>query len=84
MFWQASVVSRGLTCGRAFALFVMLQWCAPHGIDLGLYPNLDDYESRIFNRPAVQAALSAEGGIDLLFGGVLLVCGRHRSHRPAP
>jgi len=42
-------------------LFVMLQWCGPHGIDLSIYPNLADYESRILQRPAVQAAMAAEG-----------------------
>jgi len=42
-------------------LFTILQWCTPQGIDLGLYPNLDDYEARIADRRAVQAALSAEG-----------------------
>lgn len=42
-------------------LFTMLQWCQPHGIDLAMYPNLDDYEDRIAQRPAVQAAMAAEG-----------------------
>ena len=30
-------------------------------IDLQIWPNLDDYEFRISQRPAVQAAMSAEG-----------------------
>jgi len=42
-------------------LFVMLQWCGPHGIDLSLYPNVADYDSRMLQRPAVQAAMAAEG-----------------------
>jgi hypothetical protein len=39
----------------------MLQWCEKFGIDLQIYPNLDDYEFRISQRPAVQAAMAAEG-----------------------
>jgi len=42
-------------------LFVMLQWSTAHGIDVALYPILDDYESRIARRPAVELALAAEG-----------------------
>jgi glutathione S-transferase len=42
-------------------LFVMLQWTGKLSIDLQLYPTLDDYESRLSQRPAVQAALAAEG-----------------------
>ena len=42
-------------------LFVMLQWCDRFGIDLHLFPNLDDYEFRVAQRAAVQAAMRAEG-----------------------
>jgi glutathione S-transferase len=48
-------------------LFVMLQWAAKFGIDLALWPNIDDYEQKLTNRPAIQAALAAEG-----------ISGRHR------
>lgn len=65
---RAFLMGETFTAADAY-LFVMLQWCNPFGIDLGLYPNLDDYECRIAQRPAVQAALAAEGLLD-----------RHRSH----
>lgn len=57
---RAYLMGETFTVADAY-LFVMLQWCQPHGIDLELYPNLDDYEHRIADRPAVQAALAAEG-----------------------
>jgi glutathione S-transferase len=57
---RAFLMGETFTVADAY-LFVMLQWCQPHGIDLALYPNLDDYEYRIAQRPAVQAALAAEG-----------------------
>jgi glutathione S-transferase len=57
---RAFVMGERFTVADAY-LFVMLQWCGPHGIDLALYPTLDDYEARIAQRKAVQAALSAEG-----------------------
>ena len=68
---RAFLLGETFTVADAY-LFVMLQWCEPHGIDLGLYPNLDDYESRIARRPAVQAALAAEGLLE-----------RHQYHRSA-
>jgi glutathione S-transferase len=57
---RAFVMGETFTVADAY-LFVMLQWCEPHGIDLALYPNLDDFEHRVAQRPAVQAAMSAEG-----------------------
>ena len=77
LYLQDVLVDRAFLMGESFTvadayLFVMLQWCDPHGIDLGLYPNLDDYESRIAQRPAVIAALSAEGLLE-----------RHQVHRSA-
>jgi glutathione S-transferase len=68
---RAFLMGESFTVADAY-LFVMLQWCDPHGVDLGLYPNLDDYESRIAQRPAVVAALSAEGLLE-----------RHQVHRSA-
>jgi glutathione S-transferase len=66
LYLQGVLHDRAFLMGETFTvadayLFVMLQWCPQHGIDLELYPNLDDYEHRIAERPAVQAALSAEG-----------------------
>jgi glutathione S-transferase len=66
LYLQDQLSDRAYLMGETFTvadayLFTILQWCAPQGIDLGLYPNLDDYEARVADRPAVQAALSAEG-----------------------
>jgi len=66
LYLQDVLNDRAFLLGETFTvadayLFVMLQWCPLHGIDLEQYPNLDDYESRIATRPAVLAALSAEG-----------------------
>lgn len=77
LYLQDVLCDRAFLLGETFTvadayLFVMLQWCEPHGIDLGLYPNLDDYESRIARRPAVHAALAAEGLLE-----------RHQYHRSA-
>jgi glutathione S-transferase len=77
LYMQDVLNDRAFLMGETFTaadayLFVMLQWCGPHGIDLGLYPNLDDYESRIAQRRSVQAALAAEG-----------LLSRHRYRRSA-
>jgi glutathione S-transferase len=66
LYLQGVLDDRAFLMGESFTvadayLFVMLQWCEPHGIDLLLYPNVDDYHDRIAQRPAVQAAMSAEG-----------------------
>jgi glutathione S-transferase len=42
-------------------LFTILSWTAPLGIDLGKWPTLTAYQERVAARPAVQAALKAEG-----------------------
>lgn len=46
-------------------LFTVLGWCRLFDIDLARWPNLPDYMARIAARPAVQAAMQAEG----LLGG---------------
>ena len=66
LYLQDVLDDRAFLMGETFTvadayLFTMLQWCGLQSIDLALYPNLDDYEARIADRPAVQAALSAEG-----------------------
>lgn len=53
-------------CGDQFSvadvyLFVILGWPAHVGIDLSAYPALGAYRGRIAQRPAVGAALEAEG-----------------------
>jgi glutathione S-transferase len=66
LYLEEVLVDRGFLMGERFTvadayLFVMLQWCDKFSIDLQLYPNLDDYEHRISQRPAVRAAMAAEG-----------------------
>jgi glutathione S-transferase len=66
LYLQDVLNDRAFLMGETFTvadayLYVMLRWCNQLGIDLGLYPNLDDYEHRIAQRPAVMRALSAEG-----------------------
>ena len=69
LYLQDVLDDRAFLMGETFTvadayLFVMLQWCTPLGIDLALFPNLAEYDQRIMQRPAVQAALSAEGLLD--------------------
>jgi len=42
-------------------LFTVLTWCPRFHIELGRWPVIQDYEARVAARPAVQAALRAEG-----------------------
>ncbi len=70
LIWvEEVIVDRAFLMGETFTvadayLFVMLQWCEQFGLGLPLWPNLDEYEARIAQRPAVKAALSAEGLLD--------------------
>lgn len=63
---QEALSDRAFLMGETFSvadayLFVMLQWCDKFSIDLSMWPILDNYEERISHRPAVEAALAAEG-----------------------
>ena len=42
-------------------LFTVLRWMAPIGFDLAPFPAIQAYQARVGARPAVQAALKAEG-----------------------
>ena len=42
-------------------LFVVANWSGHAGFDLGPFPNTREYLARVAARPAVQAALKAEG-----------------------
>ena len=42
-------------------LFVVVGWCKHVGFDLGPLPKLREYMARVATRPAVQAAMKAEG-----------------------
>lgn len=57
---RAFLMGESFTVADAY-LFVMLQWAGRFGIDIALWPNLDDYASRVAHRPAVEEALAAEG-----------------------
>jgi glutathione S-transferase len=60
------LVDRAYLLGETFGvadayLYAMLRWTERFEIDIQIWPNLDDYYQRITPRPAVQAALVAEG-----------------------
>ena len=57
---RAFLMGEAFTVADAY-LFVMTQWCGKFGIDLAMWPNVDAFESRVAHRPAVEAAMSAEG-----------------------
>lgn len=63
---EEELTGREHYCGDQFSvvdayLFVILGWPAYVGIDLKAYPALGAYQARIAQRPAVAAALKAEG-----------------------
>jgi glutathione S-transferase len=60
---RAFLMGESFTVADAY-LFVMMTWCERFHLDLKLWPNLDDYYLRCRNRPAVQAAMTAEGLIE--------------------
>jgi glutathione S-transferase len=57
---HAFVMGETFTVADAY-LFTLLQWCGKLGIDLQRFPALDDYETRVSQRPAVQGAMAVEG-----------------------
>jgi len=65
-FLQGELGGTSFLLGEQFTvadayLFTILGWCNYVGIDLGAWPTLKAYHGRIAGRPAVQAALRAEG-----------------------
>ncbi len=54
------LVGDNFTIADAY-LFTVLGWGQYVGLDIGKWPALKEYHSRIFMRPAVQATLKAEG-----------------------
>lgn len=42
-------------------LFTVTNWAKPTGVDLSPYPNVQAWHARVAARPAVQAAMKAEG-----------------------
>ena len=66
LYLQDHLGNRPFLMGARFSvadayLFVMLQWCGHHGIDLSMFPELDAYEHRLAARPSIAAAMIAEG-----------------------
>jgi glutathione S-transferase len=57
---RAYLMGERFTVADAY-LFTLLQWCDRFNMDLQIWPTLDEYEFRIAQRPAVRAALAAEG-----------------------
>src|SRR5688572_31186236 len=54
-FLGDSIADHGFLIGETFTiadayLYAMLRWSEAQGIDLALYPNLDDYRDRINSR----------------------------------
>lgn len=65
-FTQAELGDKPFLLGTHFTvvdayLFTVLGWCGYVGIDLGQWPGLKAYHTRIASRPAAQAAMKAEG-----------------------
>jgi glutathione S-transferase len=66
LYLSELLVDRAFVMGETFTvadcyLFALLRWCERFDLDLQIWPNLDDYYLRIYDRPTVQAALVAEG-----------------------
>jgi glutathione S-transferase len=65
-FLTKALEGRSYLLGESFSvadgyLFTILSWTGHVGIDLGKWPVLKAYSDRVAARPAVQAALKAEG-----------------------
>lgn len=63
---ETQLASKPYLMGEQFTvadayLFVVLNWSRGVGFDLEPFPNIKDYVARIAVRPAVQAAMKAEG-----------------------
>ncbi|MFO1426051.1 MAG: glutathione binding-like protein [Steroidobacteraceae bacterium] len=71
---QLFLMGERFTVADAY-LFTVLGWCGYVGIDLGQWPALKAYHARIAARPAVQAAMKAEGLIKSDRPAYLLVQG---------
>jgi glutathione S-transferase len=65
--WLDGVLAKGgHVSGKEFSVadayaFTVLNWCGMVGVDLGGFKNIQAWQARVGSRPAVQAALKAEG-----------------------
>lgn len=57
---RAYLTGDGFTVADAY-LFTVLSWMKPIGMDLSSWPRIVAFQARVAARPAVQAALKAEG-----------------------
>lgn len=57
---RAYLTGEAFTIADAY-LFTLSNWTKPTGIDLARWPNIAAFAQRVAQRPAVQAALKAEG-----------------------
>jgi glutathione S-transferase len=57
---QNFMAGKSFTAADAYA-FTVINWCNMVGIDLSKWPNVAAFMGRVASRPAVQAALKAEG-----------------------
>jgi len=57
---QPFLTGRDFSIADAY-LFVLLNWCGLHRVDLSPWPALSAFQARVAARPAVQATLKAEG-----------------------
>jgi len=69
LFLSDRLADRAYLLGGRFTvadayLYTVLRWCDQVGLDLPIWPNLDDYAFRVSHRPSVQAAAVAEGLTD--------------------
>ncbi|HUB06826.1 MAG TPA: glutathione transferase GstA [Myxococcales bacterium] len=65
-FADRAVAERPFLMGETFTvadcyLFNVVNWIKPAGLDVAAWPHLRDYRARILERPAVRAAMEAEG-----------------------
>jgi glutathione S-transferase len=63
---QEKIAARPFVMGDTFTvadayLLTVVNWMRPAGLDPGKWPGLKEYRARISQRPAVRAALEAEG-----------------------
>lgn len=68
-FIAGELAGRPFLLGETFTvadcqLFAMVRWCERFDIDRNQWPHLADHYRRVLARPAVQAALAAEGLLD--------------------
>jgi len=65
-YLESHLAKNAYLMGEAFSVadaycFTVMRWTVPTKIDLKPYPNIQAYMKRIESRPAVQAAMKAEG-----------------------